>query len=63
MALEEIGITLEELWLSYNSIEKLDGLQPCIKLHTFFLSNNKIRSRDEVGKLSQLPEIKNVLFG
>lgn len=26
MALEEIGLTLEELWLSYNSIEKLDGL-------------------------------------
>ena len=62
MALEEIGLTLEELWLSYNSIEKLDGLQPCIKLHTFFLSNNKIRSWDEVGKLSQLPEIKTVLF-
>ena len=62
MALEEIGLTLEELWLSYNSIEKLDGLQPCIKLTTFYLSNNKIRSWDEVGKLSQLPEIKNVLF-
>ena len=62
MALEEIGLTLEELWLSYNSIEKLDGLQPCIKLTTFFLGNNKVRSWDEVSKLSQLPEIKNVLF-
>lgn len=62
MALEEIGLTLEELWLSYNMIEKLDGLQPCIKLTTFYLGNNKIRSWDEVGKLSQLPEIKNVLF-
>jgi dynein light chain 1 len=62
MALEEIGLTLEELWLSYNSIEKLDGLQPCIKLTTFFLGNNKVRVWDEVSKLSQLPEIKNVLF-
>ena len=52
MALEEIGLTLEELWLSYNSIEKLDGLQPCIKLTTFFLGNNKVRSWDEVSKLS-----------
>ena len=62
MALEEIGLTLEELWLSYNSIEKLDGLQPCIKLTTFFLGNNKVRSWDEISKLSQLPEIKYVLF-
>ena len=44
MALEDIGQTLEELWLSYNQIEKLDGLQPCIKLHTLFISNNKIKS-------------------
>ena len=62
MALEEVGLTLEELWLSYNGIEKLDGLQPCIKLHTFFLSNNRIKQWDEVGKVSQLPEIKNVNF-
>lgn len=61
-ALEEIGITLEELWLSYNMIEKLDGLQPCVKLTTFYLSNNKIRSWEEVSKLSQLPEIKSVMF-
>jgi len=26
ISLEEVGQTLEELWLSYNEIEKLDGL-------------------------------------
>ena len=52
MALEDVGQTLEELWLSYNMIEKLDGLQPCIRLHTIYVSNNKIKSWDEVGKLS-----------
>ena len=62
MALEDVGQTLEELWLSYNQIEKLDGLQPCVKLHTLFISNNKVKSWDEVGKLSQLPEIRTVLF-
>ena len=51
MALEDVGQTLEELWLSYNQIEKLDGLQPCIKLHTLFISNNRIKSWDEVGKV------------
>ena len=62
MALEDVGATLEELWISYNGIEKLDGLQPCIKLHTLFISNNRIKSWDEVNKVGQLPEIKNILL-
>ena len=62
MGLEEIGQTLEQLWMSYNQIEKLDGLQPCIKLHTLFLSNNKISKWDEVAKLSMLSELKTILF-
>ena len=62
VGLDEIGQTLEQLWVSYNSIEKLEGLNPCIKLHTFYASNNRIRSWDEVGKMAQLPEIKNVNF-
>ena len=62
MGLDEVGQTLEQLWLSYNLIEKLDGLQPCIKLHTLYISHNKIKVWDEIGKLSSLPEIKNVLL-
>lgn len=62
MALEDVGSTLEELWISYNQIEKLDGLQPCIKLTTLFIGNNKIKAWDELSKVSQLPEIKSVLF-
>merc|ERR1712232_1135116 len=60
--LEEIGATLKELWLSYNSISTLDGLQPCSKLHTLFMSNNKIKDWAEVAKLQGLPELANVLF-
>ena len=52
MALEEIGLTREELWLSYNQIEKLDGLGPCIKLTTLMMSNNRLKVWEEVGKLS-----------
>ena len=62
MALEDVGSTLEELWLSYNQIEKLDGLQPCIKLTVLYMSNNKIKAWDEINKVAQLPEIKNCLF-
>ena len=60
--LDDVGLTLEQLWLSYNQIEKLDGLGQCMKLHTLFLSNNRVKSWDEVGRLMQLPEIKTVLF-
>lgn len=60
--LEEIGATLRELWISYNSISTLDGLHPCVKLQTLYMSNNKIKSWDELTKLTQLPELKNLLL-
>merc|ERR1712227_841343 len=60
--LDEVGATLKELWLSYNSIEKLDGLEPCVKLHTLFISNNKIKDWPEISKLATLPELANILL-
>lgn len=29
--LEEVGATLQELWISYNHVSTLDGLHPCVK--------------------------------
>ena len=52
MALEDVGATLEELWISYNQIEKLDGLQPCVKLSVLYMSNNKIKTFDEISKIA-----------
>ncbi len=60
--MEEVSATLEELWLSYNQIEKLEGLSSLAKLLTLYMSNNKIKSWDEVSKLAQLPELKNILL-
>ena len=62
MALDEIGATLEELWLSYNQIDKIDGLQNCQKLRDFFLGNNRVKSWDELNKLAMLPEVKNLVL-
>ena len=56
--LEEVSATLVELWISYNQIEKLEGLSSLAKLTTLFIGNNKIKSWDEVSKLAQLPELK-----
>lgn len=60
--LEEIGQSLKELWLSYNLITSLDGLQSCTKLVTLYMSNNKVKDWSEVRKLQQLPSLGNVTF-
>lgn len=60
--LDEVGATLKELWISYNAIERLDGLQSCIRLQVLFMSNNRVKSWDEVGRLAQLQELKNLLL-
>jgi dynein light chain 1, axonemal len=60
--LEDVAATLEELWLSYNSIATLDGLQACAKLQVLYMSNNKIADWGELDKLAGLPELREVLF-
>ena len=52
VGLDEIGATLEQLWLSYNQIEKLEGLTLCIKLVVLFMSNNRIKAWEEIAKLA-----------
>ena len=60
--LDEVGATLEQLWISYNLIEKLDGIQSCVRLTTLFISNNKIKNWEEINRLSQLSSLKNLLL-
>ena len=40
--LKEVGKTLEELWISFNYIEKLSGLDHCDVLHTLLIGDNRI---------------------
>jgi dynein light chain 1 len=49
--LEEVGSTLRELWISYNQISTLDGLNCCTKLETLYMSNNKLKDLPELKKL------------
>jgi dynein light chain 1, axonemal len=60
--LDEIGATLKELWISYNLITSLDGLQQCSKLTTLYISNNKIKDWAEVRKLQTVSNLGNVTF-
>lgn len=59
--LEDVGETLEQLWISYNNIDKLDGLAPhCVKLRILYITNNKISSWNEVDKLKDLPSLTQI---
>jgi dynein light chain 1 len=49
--LEAVADTLEELWLSYNQIERLNGIECCKKLKVLYASNNKIKGWDGVQSL------------
>ena len=60
--LDEISNSLQQLWLSYNLIDRLDGLQPCQNLTTLYIACNKIRSLDEVQRLNQLGKLEKLLL-
>lgn len=49
--LEDVSSTLEELWISYNQINSLDGLSCCSNLTTLYMSNNQIKAWSELDKL------------
>ena len=57
-----MGETLEELWISYNQIEKLKGIFCMKKLRVLCISNNLIREWSELIRLSELPTLKELGF-
>ena len=44
----------------YNFIGNVDGVLPCTKLTTLYMSNNKIKSWGEVEKLRQLVNLRDL---
>lgn len=49
--LEPVADTLQELWLSYNQIERVNGIECCKKLKVVYMSNNKVKAWDGIDKL------------
>eukprot|EP00898_Chlorokybus_atmophyticus_P002979 jgi/Chlat1/3682/Chrsp24S00802 len=60
--LDGLADSLEELWASYNNIEKLAGVEKLTKLRVLYLSNNKIDSWAEVERLKGLSNLEDLLF-
>ncbi|CCW66029.1 unnamed protein product [Phytomonas sp. Hart1] len=62
--LEQLDIPhLEQLWISYNKIDKLTGLDKLKSLRILYMSNNLVNSWSEIDRLSnQCPDLVDVLF-
>ncbi|KAL4458603.1 hypothetical protein ABPG75_013468 [Micractinium tetrahymenae] len=60
--LEAVAGTLQQLWVSYNQIDRLAGIEKCSKLHVLYASNNRIKDWAELDRLSSLPELEDLLL-
>merc|ERR1712100_520363 len=62
--MDGLGNKLEQLWVSYNQIASLSGIEKLKCLKVLFVGNNKIADVKEVQRLCELPELEElVLFG
>lgn len=60
--LEAVGETLEQLWISYNLLEKLKGVGVLKKLKVLYMSNNLVKDWNEFNKLGDLPNLVDLVF-
>ncbi|KAM9787428.1 dynein axonemal light chain 1 isoform X2 [Syngnathus typhle] len=60
--LDAVGDTLEELWISYNLIEKMKGVHLLKKLKVLHMSNNLVKDWGEFSKLADLPCLVDLVF-
>ncbi|NWI63047.1 DNAL1 protein, partial [Todus mexicanus] len=59
---EAVADTLEELWISYNFIEKLRGIRVMKKLKVLYMSNNLVKDWAEFVRLGELPLLEDLVF-
>lgn len=58
--IEVLGETLEQLWISYNQIEKFKGITALKKLRVFYFAYNQIKDWLEINKLNELPLLEEI---
>lgn len=58
--LDPVAETLEELWLSYNQIAQLTGLEKCSKLRVLYVSNNKIADYKSLEVLTPITSLEEL---
>ena len=53
---------MEQLWISYNQVEKLKGVSALKNLKVLYMSNNFVKDWAEFTKLSDLTQLEDLLF-
>jgi dynein light chain 1 len=60
--LEDVSDTLEEIWVSYNSIDKLAGVEACTKLKVLYIANNLVKDWKEIDRLKSCVQLEELLL-
>lgn len=60
--LDGVKDTLEQLWISYNLIEKLAPVVTLRRLRCLFIGNNLISSFNEIERLAELPDLQELVL-
>jgi len=57
-----LGDTLQELYVSYNNIEKFKNLEPMKALKVFYATYNSVKEWVEFSRFATLPSLEEVSF-
>jgi len=58
-----VADSLEELWISYNQIDKMKGIEVMKKLRVLYMAHNLVREWAEFSKLSALKNsLEDLIF-
>jgi hypothetical protein len=60
--LEPLGDCLEELWISYNFIEKTKGIGSLKKLKVLYMCHNSVKEWGELNKINDCPVLEDLVF-
>lgn len=60
--LDDVGATLQQLWLSYNNIDSLQGLGGCSALQVLYVAHNKIKDWNEVDRLKENKNLRTLVL-
>ena len=60
--LDDVANTLTQLWVSYNLIDKLNGLEKLTNLTVLYMSNNLVAKWTEFEKFKDLTKLEELLF-
>lgn len=58
--LEVLADTLEQLWISYNQVDKFKAINHLKKLRVFYFAYNQIKDWTEIGKLNELTSLEEI---